>query len=124
MWSKHMKKLLKAFRWLDDNLVHIFLVFFLLATALVPKIPIFHIEYTYIRGRYDDFFIIPVVLVFFVQLLRKKVRFNTRFVIPIVLFWFSILVSFVVGRYIQGTIPILNQGILHALRRVQYMVIF
>lgn len=119
-----MKKLLKSLHWVDDNLVHISLIFFIIATVLLPKIPFQFVEYTYIRIRFDDLLPVLIGVIFFIQLIRRKVTLNTQFVFLIGLFWFAVFLSFVYGTYIQNTIPVANIGLLHSLRRPQYMIIF
>lgn len=110
--------------WVDKNLLHWSFLAFIVAIAVVPKFPIQHVEYTYIRIRIDD--LLPVILValFTFQWIRRKVTLNKTLLIPIVLFWISVFVSFLVAYYISYTIPVFNIGLLHSLRRVQYMIVF
>jgi hypothetical protein len=110
---------------------------------LFPKARLADVEYTYIKIRYDDFFIIPVLLIFLLQLIRHKVKLHTKFLLPIALFWGAVFLSYLIGQYVQDTLPVHCNplfeaafrtqsaspllhctGILHALRRVQYMLIF
>lgn len=119
-----MKKLISWLKWVDDNLLHFTLIAFILAVSLLPKFPLQHVEYTYIKIRFDD--LLPVIFgaVFLIQLIRKKVSFNSKFFILVVFFWTAVVASFLVGFYLQNTIPVANLGLLHSLRRIQYMVIF
>jgi hypothetical protein len=119
-----MAKLIKWFKWVDDNLLHISLSLFILAVSLIPKIPIKFVEYTYIRIRIDDIFPVVVGLVFLIQLLRRKIKLNTKFLPLVIAFWVAVFISFAYGHFVQGTIPIFNIGLLHSLRRIQYMAIF
>lgn len=119
-----MKKLINWLRWIDDNLLHIALIFFIVAVALIPKIPVKHIEYTYIKIRIDD--IIPVItgLVFLIQFIRRKVTLNTKFLVIFCFYWLAVFISFFVGAYISNTIVVEGIGYLHSIRRVEYMFIF
>ncbi len=119
-----MKKLSSLLKKLDNNLVHFSLLAYIVLTSLFPKFPLQHVEYTYIRIRFDDLLPVIVGLIFLVQLVRKKVRLNTRFLIPVLLFWTAVFVSFVYGTYVQNTVVVTNIGLLHSLRRIQYMLIF
>lgn len=121
-----MNKLLKWLKRIDDNLVHIAFSVFIFATSLLPKFPIQHVEYTYIKIRIDD--ILPVVLyaIFFIQFLRRKITLNTKLLIPIGLFWAAVFASFGYAYYVSHSIPadLFNIGLLHSLRRVEYMGVF
>ncbi len=110
--------------WLDKNLLHWSFLGFIVALAVVPKFPIQFVEYTYIRIRIDD--LLPAIMVglFTLQWLRRKVSLNTTLIIPIILFWISVFASFLFAYYISYTVPIFNIGLLHSLRRVQYMIVF
>jgi len=110
--------------WIDKNLLHWSFVVFIVAIAVVPKFPIQFVEYTYIRIRIDD--ILPAVMValFTIQWIRRKVTLNKTLLIPIVLFWTSVFISFLVAYYVSYTVPLFNIGLLHSLRRVQYMIVF
>lgn len=110
--------------WIDKNLLHWSFIGFIVAIAVVPKFPIQHVEYTYIRIRIDD--LLPAILValFTVQWIRRKITLNRTLLIPIILFWISVFVSFLIAYYITYTIPVFNIGLLHSLRRVQYMIVF
>lgn len=123
-----MKRLIKWFRprltWLDDNLIHISIIAFIVVTSLIPKIPIKFVEYTYIRIRIDDIFPAVLVGIFLLQLIRRKIKFNTKFLFLFVLFWASVFLSFLIGYYVLHTIPVFNIGLLHSLRRLQYMSVF
>lgn len=119
-----MKKLSSLFKKIDENLVHISLLAYIVLVSLLPKIPLQHVEYTYIRIRYDDFLPVLVGLIFFVQFVREKIHLNTRFLIPVFFFWVTVFISSFVGFYFQNTIPVHDIGFLHSIRRIQYMALF
>ncbi len=110
--------------WIDDNILHWSFLVFIVGVALLPKFPIQHVEYTYIKIRIDDVLPAGMVALFFFQWLRRKVRLNTALLIPIILFWVSVFASFLYAYYVQLTIPIFNIGLLHSLRRVEYLSVF
>lgn len=120
-----MKKLTSLLRWIDNNLIKILIFGFILLIPLYPKFPIRIIDYTYIAVRAEDIYIAVLVLLYFVQLFRKKVLMPPRqFLIPIVLFWAAAGLSFLWNGYISGTVIYKHLGLLHTLRRVEYMIIF
>lgn len=119
-----MGKLLSWLRWLDNNLVKLLLFVFIFLIPLWPKLPLFDLEYTYISIRFEDLYIAFFILIFFIQLLRKKVSLNTRFLPLFFLFWFGVFASYFYGHYVLNTVPVKNIGLLHAARRVEYMIFF
>jgi len=119
-----MKKLINWLKWIDNNLIHIFLSVFIFFIPLYPKLPFSHVEYTYISIRLEDLFIAVFYAVTFIQLLRKKFSLKPKFLILFILFWISVMISYVVGFYFQNTIRINQVGLLHALRRIEYMSVF
>jgi len=119
-----MQKLGKLLKWIDDNLLKILISFSIFFIPLYPKLPLIDIEYTYIYIRFEDFFIALVYFIFLVQLLRKKVSFPWRFFLLFLFFWLSVFVSFYVGHFVLKTIPVNYIGLLHSLRRIEYMGIF
>src|SRR4030066_1286072 len=119
-----MEKLLSWLRWLDNNLVKLLLLVFIFLIPLWPKFPLFDLEYTYISIRFEDLYIAFFILIFFIQLLRKKVSLNTRFLPLFILFWIGVFASYLYGHYVLNTVPVKNIGLLHAARRVEYMIFF
>ncbi len=119
-----MKKLISWLKWIDNNLVNIFLSIFIFFIPLYPKLPFSHVEYTYISIRLEDLFIALFYAITFIQLLRKKFRLKPKFLVLFILFWTSVAISYIVGFYLQRTIIINQVGLLHALRRIEYMSVF
>ncbi len=121
-----MKKLLHWLHLLSENAHHYAFLGFIALVALLPKYPLQHVEYTYIKIRIDD--VLPVALgaIFFLQWIRRKIHINTRLLVPIVVFWVCVFASFAYGYYVIDTLreQVFNVGLLHALRRVQYMSVF
>lgn len=119
-----MEKLSKFLKNLDDNLVKILITFFIFLAPLWPKLPFKTINYTYIAVRFEDFYLVLLTLVFFIQVLRKKVVLNKLFVILIGLFWVAVGTSTAWGIYVSKSIEFPHLGILHFLRRIEYMIPF
>lgn len=119
-----MKKLTKLFKWIDNYLLTILLVFFIFFIPLYPKFPFKFIEYTYIAVRLEDFYIVLLVLVFLLQLLRRKVTLNKNLLLPIGVYWLIVFISLFEGAHVLKTVPVFNLGFLHAARRVEYMIVF
>ncbi len=119
-----MKKLLSWLKWLDNNILHVLLTLFLFIIPLYPKLPFQRVEYTYISIRLEDLFVALLYLIFLIQVIRRKVRLKPKFLILFVLFWAAVAVSYYNGFYLQHTIRINQVGLLHALRRLEYMSVF
>lgn len=119
-----MKKLINLLRWVDNNILKLLLLGFIFAIPLYPKIPFIDLEYTYISIRIEDFYIAIFILVFIIQLLRHKVTLNKDFMWFFIAFWAAVFLSFLYNHYFQRSVPVFNIGLLHAARRVEYMIIF
>jgi hypothetical protein len=119
-----MKKLLNWFKQFDENLVKILLIGFIFLVPLWPKLPIKMINYTYIAIRFDDIYLAILAGVFFIQLLRKKVILNKKFIIPFALFLLAVIVSYLWNAYVSKNIEFPHLGLLHSLRRIEYMIMF
>jgi hypothetical protein len=118
-----MQKLSKWLKWLDDNLIHVTLIAFIITATLLPKIPLKSVEYTYIKFRVDDLLPMFVAVIFAIQFIRRKVTLNTKFIVLFCLFWIAVFISYFIGNA-QNTIAIEGIGYLHTVRRIQYMLIF
>ncbi len=119
-----LKPSLTWLKWVDDNIINIFLTLFIFIIPLYPKFPFIDLEYTYVSVRLEDIFIIVFFSVFIIQVLRNKIVLRTKFLLLFALFWISVLISFFVGFYVIKTIPVRLIGLLHALRRIEYMFVF
>lgn len=119
-----MVNLIKLLKWLDDNLVKIFLIGFIFIIPLYPKIPFLNVNYTYIAIRLEDFYTALMIIVFLIQFIRKKVKISRFFLISFAVFWFFVFLSVFYGIYIQKTLDYHKVAFLHALRRVEYMSVF
>lgn len=116
-----MQKLLK---WLDSNILKISLVLYIFFIPLYPKLPFRMVDYTYIAVRLEDLLTALIYFIFFIQVIRKKVQLHKKYLILFGLFWTAVLISFLMGWLVQKTIIIQHIGLLHSLRRIEYMGIF
>jgi len=93
---------------------------------LYPKLPLRKIYNTYVAVRLDDIFVIGIYLVFLLYFLIKRPKFDKKLVFLFFAFWIGVFISFIIGRFVMGTIPphLTFVAILNGLRRVQYMGIF
>lgn len=119
-----MNKLSKFLNWLDERLIKILLAGFIFLVPLWPKLPLKMINYTYIAIRFEDIYLTLMILVFLIQLFRKKIKLATHFIWLFALFWLSLSASVVWGIFFEKTITFYHLGILHALRRAEYMSTF
>jgi len=119
-----MKKLSNWFKKLDENLVKTLLIGFIFFVPLWPKLPFKMINYTYIAIRLDDIYLAILAFVFAFQLLRRKVALNKKFILPFALFFISVFASFIWNAYVVKNMQLPHLGLLHSLRRVEYMIMF
>ncbi len=119
-----MKKLIKSLQWIDENILKILVMGFIFIIPLYPKLPFKMIEYTYVAFRLEDFYLALVGIVFFIQFLRRKVTIPKKFAFLIGLYWVVIFASYLYGFYVQGSVRVNSIGLLHSLRRIEYMLIF
>lgn len=119
-----MQKLFKWLKTIDNNLLKYLLVIFIFFIPLYPKFPLKNVNFTYIAIRLEDLYVSFLVLVFFIQLLRKKIQLKKLFLGPVIIFWVIAFLAFISGLYLTKTIDYPQVGFLHALRRVEYMIVF
>ncbi len=119
-----MKRLLKWLKWLDENLIQILIGIFIFLIPLYPKLPLRIVNYTYIAIRLEDIYVAFIIAVYFIQLLRKKVYLDKKFFLLFSLYWLAVFFSSFWAVYIGQTVTFKHLAFLHALRRVEYMLIF
>ena len=119
-----MKKLLNWFKKFDENLVKFLLIGFIFFVPLWPKLPFKMVDYTYVAIRFDDIYLAILAFVFLVQLLRKKVFLNKKFLLPFGIFWIAVYASFIWNAYVIKNMQLPHLGLLHSLRRIEYMIMF
>ncbi len=119
-----MKKLTKWLKWIDNNIVKVLVGAFIFIIPLYPKLPLKVVNYTYVAIRLEDLYVGLMVGVFFVQLLRKKITLSEKYLRLFLLFWLAVFLSYIFGTFISKTIEINTIGLLHSLRRIEYMIIF
>ena len=119
-----MKKLLNWLKQFDENLVKILLIGFIFFVPLWPKLPLKMINYTYIALRLEDIYLAIMALLFVIQLIRKKVFLNRKFLLPFILFLGVVFVSFLWNSFVSKDVEFIHLGLLHSLRRVEYMIMF
>jgi hypothetical protein len=119
-----MNQLRTILNWTDKNLLKWLLVGFVFVIPLFPKLPLQMINYTYIALRVDDVYMAVIGLVFAIQFFRRKVNIPAKILWLFLAFWLSVFISFIWGYYVQKTIIIDHLGLLHSLRRIEYMLIF
>ncbi|MEK7633668.1 MAG: O-antigen ligase family protein [Patescibacteria group bacterium] len=119
-----MNKLSKFLKFLDNNIIKILLSIFIFLVPLWPKLPIKMINYTYIAIRFEDIYLVVMCLIFAVQLIRKKIKLNKTFLWLFILYWLAVFASVLWGIFIGKTVDFYHLGLLHSLRRVEYMIVF
>lgn len=111
--------------WADNHLLFYTTAFLIVFIPLWPKIPLLDLEYTFISIRLDDIVVGLAILAWVVKFIRKKVTLPPKPILYLILgFWASVFVSYVLGAYVNETIANKNLGLLNALRRVEYMMLF
>lgn len=92
---------------------------------LWPKLPFKNINYTYVAIRYEDLFVAFIVLVFALNLLFKRIKLpQNPFNKLIPMYWIVVIVSALIGFYYFKSAESLQLVMLHAFRRVEYMIVF
>jgi hypothetical protein len=119
-----MKKLITSLKWLDEHILKILVIGFIFIIPLYPKLPLKMIEYTYVAFRLEDIYLAFVGLIFGIQFLRRKVHVSKKFAILIGIYWIAVFASYWYGFYVQESVRVNNIGLLHSLRRIEYMLIF
>lgn len=116
-----MKKALSLF---DRHILSVLTILFIIIIPLYPKLPFIDIHDTYISIRLEDFYVALASVVFAVQVLRKKVTWNKTLLILFVAFWSVAFLSLAFNIFVSKIIFFRNIGLLHTLRRVEYMLPF
>lgn len=116
---------MKLLRQIDENLLKILVTTFIFFIPLFPKFPFQVVNFTYIAIRLDDFFAVLITFIFVLNIVRGKINLkDLSFKLPFALFWGAVILAFVSGLTITKTIDYPFIGLLHALRRVEYMTVF
>lgn len=104
---------------------YFFVTFFLVVfIPLHPKIPLLNVQGTYVAVRMEDFFIAMAVFGWFViNISRLKEYFAENIYRAFLLFFFVGGLSLFSGLFVTHTVE-LNLGLLHWLRRMEYMSLF
>lgn len=93
---------------------------------LYPKFPLFNVQGTFVAIRLEDFFIALTLLVWVIYMIftkKIKIFFKNTLMRTILLFFFIGLLSVFSGIYLTHTIVAPSLGILHFLRRVEFMML-
>lgn len=114
----------KLISYIDRHILRILTLLFLIIIPLYPKFPLMSLNNTHISIRLEDLYVGLMSFVFGIQILRKKVVFNRFFLKYILIFWVICICSFVLNAFVTKKITFMNQGLLHTLRRVEYMLPF
>jgi hypothetical protein len=114
----------KALYFFDHHILSALTILFIVLIPLYPKIPFIQIHDTYISVRLEDFYVALASAIFFMQVLRRKVQWNKTFVFLFFAFWFVGLLSVAYNIFVSKIIFFRNIALLHALRRIEYMLPF
>ncbi len=120
-----MQKLLVTdFQKLFDPYYKYLITAILIVVPLFPKFPAFKVSGTYVAIRLEDFLIFGTLLIFLIPLiLNIKAILKDKISRSIMLFIFIGLISLVSGVYLTQTIN-LKIGLLHWIRRIEYLSLF
>lgn len=113
--------------FLSEHMLFALSLFLLVFIPLYPKLPLFDIQHTWVYIRIEDFLMAVVWILFFIQLWRKKATLKTPLTLPIIAFWAigaiaTLHAVLFIFPDISGVFPQL--GLLHWLRRVEYLSLF
>ncbi len=122
---KLIKSLAARLKKTRPSLLQFLVLVYLYLIPIWPKLPMVTIEYTYVAIRYEDFFVALVVGVFIIQLIFGKIKVPKNIYSKLIVFyWLVAVVSALIGYYYFRQIPDVRIGLLHAFRRVEYMIMF
>lgn len=103
-----------------SHLIPLLLIFI----PLYPKFPLFGLSETFVSIRIEDLLVAAVVFIYLVGLVRNRFRkLKEPMARSILLYWFVGFTAAFAGIFLTKSAT-LNLGILHALRRVEYMSLF
>lgn len=122
-------KLIKSLKnWLsakEITLLQVMVWLYIFFIPLWPKLPFKTITYTYIAVRYEDFFVALIVAVFLVDLVLSRIKLKRDWVLlAIPIYWIAVTLSAFLNFKLFHTTESLELALLHAFRRVEYMIIF
>lgn len=118
---------MKIVRFISDNILFIFTLFFIAFIPLYPKLPLIDIKNTWVYIRVEDVLVLIALFVFFFQLLRRKVSLKTPLTLPILIFWIigavvSIHGVLIIFPTLANVFP--NVAFLSYIRRIEYLSLF
>lgn len=93
---------------------------------LYPKWPLFNIKETFVAIRIEDFLIALTLGLFGIYMFASKrltAFFSDKLFQALLLFFFIGFLSFFSGFFLTHTVPSFNLGLLHFLRRVEFMML-
>ncbi len=109
---------------LSDNVAKYLIAAILVIVPLYPKFPLLIIPGTYVAVRFEDLLLLILAVVTFVKLMPNLESFLRDKMVRAFLIFFGIgLVSLLSGVLVTKTVDF-HLGILHLLRRVEYVVPF
>lgn len=115
---------MQKFYLLFEKYFYYLLLGLLIFIPLYPKFPLVGIARTFVAIRLEDIFIGLVVLIWLIGNAKKlRQMFSQTITQLFLLFWFIGFVSLISGVFVTQSVE-LKLGILHLVRRVEYMVLF
>ncbi len=122
---KLLKSLVSRFKKNPLNLLQILVLGYIYLIPIWPKLPLKNINYTYIAIRYEDLYVALLVVIFVLGLIFRKVKLhNSPFLKLIPFYWLVVVASALFGFYFYHSVATLQLSLLHAFRRVEYMIVF
>ncbi|MBU1326627.1 hypothetical protein KKG44_01445 [Patescibacteria group bacterium] len=117
----------KLFAWCKQYWLIVTGCLLLAFIPLYPKLPLLDVFQTWVYIRLEDFLVAIAMLLLVLMLWRQKLFPNTPLTIPIIIYWLVGLVSLTVA--VVSVHPALSEfrphlGMLHFLRRIEYMGLF
>jgi O-antigen ligase len=107
-----------------QNILFLLLIGLVIFIPLYPKFPLLSVPGTYVAIRIEDFLIALVLLFWFIYQIKDKNRVIMQSLFwAFVVFWFTGLVSLFSGIFITHSV-LPHLGLLHWLRRVEFMMLF
>ncbi len=119
-----MSRLLPYLAWLDKHIIKILVIGYAVLIPLYPKLPLQMVNYTYIAVRVEDIYVALLGFIALIWFIRGKMQIPWKYATFFILFWLVVFISSLYGFYVSKTVILNHLGLLHAARRVEYMMIF
>jgi hypothetical protein len=117
----------KLIHWCKEHLLYVVTLFLLAFIPLYPKLPLINVIRTWVYIRFEDVLIAIAALLLLWMFVRKKEFPTSALAVPIICYWIVGAISLVnalifIFPHVTGLFP--HLGLLHWVRRIEYMMLY